>query len=142
MISEKIFIFTLKISVTNAIISNNFDGWLTNYPLQAKLKSLIRSQRALSWIWLTLLLRLLQWHIYFIGQCLNCEVTNDFMRMRRFCKLMYLKILVNAWSFWLVLEQILVTRSLKVRSLSILTPNNIRFYSWSHYFYWSVHEWA
>ena len=49
---------------------------------------------------------------------------NDFMRMRRFCKLIYFETLVNAWSFWLALEQILLTCSLKVRSLSILIPNN------------------
>ena len=46
------------------------------------------------------------------------------MWMRRFCKLMYLETLVNAWSFLLALEQILATCSLKVRSLSVLTPNN------------------
>ena len=41
-----------------------------------------------------------------------------------FCKLMYLETLVNACSVWLALEQMLVTCSLKVRSPSILTPNN------------------
>ena len=43
------------------------------------------------------------------------------MRMRTFLELMYMETLVNGWSFWLALEQILVTLSLK---LSILTPNN------------------
>ena len=36
----------------------------------------------------------------------------------------FMETLVNALSFWLTLEQILVTCYLKVRSLSILTPNN------------------
>ena len=48
---------------------------------------------------------------------------NDFIRTRRFCKLIYLKILVNAWSLWLFLEQILGICSLNVRPLSIVTPH-------------------
>ena len=48
---------------------------------------------------------------------------NDFIRTRRFCKLIYLEILVNAWSLWLFLEQILDICSLNVRPLSILTPH-------------------
>ena len=42
MISGEIFIFTLKISIANnCIIADFFDGWETNYLVQAKLKSLI-----------------------------------------------------------------------------------------------------